>query len=269
MSWNRDHQLYGQILLRETFVWQIADKAVQLQRLFCRSALEKKSEMSRLFAALTFFCAFVSLTQAQMIHTQVPFQNINSANSFGGSIGFGLQGPNWFFNNGGGGPVLPPFGGVPNAGISGGFGFGGGDVRGNLGFNFGQSSSSSITSTTPSLTTMNGYPGSISATVVRPFVTGFIPVVGDYAGATSPLTQAAETGQQIRQQQISSLQQSQAALHDQKLAQYLRRAEQAEQKGDKRMARANYRGAIALAAEPLRSELQQRMQEMLARPTAD
>ena len=48
-----------------------------------------------------------------------------------------------------------------------GFGFGGGGVSGSLGFQLGQSSSRSIVSTTPSLTTTNGYPGSISSGLWR------------------------------------------------------------------------------------------------------
>lgn len=215
-----------------------------------------------------FFMAGVA--EGQMVHTQVPFQNINSGYSSGGSINWQLNGTNWFANSGGNGPLLPPFGGAgavgaAGGGISGGFGFGGGGVSGNLGFNFGQSSSSSISSTTPSLTTMNGYPGSINSSVVRPFVTGFTPVVADYAGATSPLRASAEASRLRGQQQMSSLRQSQADLHNSKLAQYIRRAEQAEQKGNKRMARANYRGAIALASEPLRSQLQQRLKIAMQR----
>jgi hypothetical protein len=121
---------------------------------------------------------------------------------------------------------------------------------------------------------MNGYPGSISSQTIRPFVTGFTPVVGnyaivaDYSGATQPLQASAEMSQQIGQQQISSLRQSQAALHNKKLDQYLLRAERAESEGNKRMARANYRGAIALASEPLRSQIQLRLKQMMARPVA-
>ncbi|MFK8114488.1 MAG: hypothetical protein AB8B91_19970 [Rubripirellula sp.] len=210
----------------------------------------------------------LSSLQAQMVYTQVPFQQINSTSSTGSNINWNLQGPNWFANFGGGGPLLPPFGGPVNGGVSGGFGFGGGGVSGNLGFSLGQGSSSSISSTTPSLTTMNGYPGSISSSVVRPFVTGFTPIVGDYVGAMQPMESSAEAGRQIAQQQMSTLRQSQASLHNKKLSEYLRRAEKADERGDKRVARANYRGAIALASEPLRSQLQLRMQQMLKRPVS-
>jgi hypothetical protein len=66
---------------------------------------------------------------------------------------------------------------------------------------------------------------------------------------------------------MTSLMQSQIELQNRKLAQYLQRAERAESEGNKRMARANYRLAIGVAAEPLRSELQRRMKAMLERPT--
>ncbi len=52
------------------------------------------------------------------------------------------------------------------------------------------------------------------------------------------------------QSQRSSLLQSQVELQDRKLAQYLQRAERAESEGNVRMARANYRLAIGIAAEP-------------------
>jgi hypothetical protein len=50
-----------------------------------------------------------------------------------------------------------------------------------------QGSTRSLTSTSASITTMNGAPGFISATTLRPFVFGLIPVVGDYGGAAAPI----------------------------------------------------------------------------------
>ena len=206
--------------------------------------------------------------EAQMIHTSTPLQSIGSSYSEGGSIAWSLRGNNWFANFGGGGPLLPPFGPVdPGGGLSGGFGFGGGGVSGSLGFQFGQSSNQSIVSTTPSLTTTDGVPGSISSGVIQPFVIGFTPVVSGYAAATAPLDQTNVAAQQLAQSQFSSLLKSQIELQDRKLAQYLQRAERAESEGNKKMARANYRLAIEIAAEPLRSELQRRMMVMLSRAT--
>ena len=207
------------------------------------------------------FAVFTKQADAQMIHTSAPFPSIGSSYFESNSIGWSIQGQNWFANFGGGGPLLPPYGGMPGGGLSGGFGFGGGGLSGNLGFNFSQGSRQSISSTTPSLTTMNGFPGSMSSGVVRPFVTGFTPVVSDY-----PVVDPSQTTTQIGQQQLSSLRQSQAVRQNKKLDQYLRRAERAESDGNKRMARANYRGAIAIAPEPLRTQLQFRLKAMLQKP---
>lgn len=202
-----------------------------------------------------------------MIHTTTPLQSIGSSYSEGGGIHWSLSGPNWFANFGGGGPLLPPFGPVdPNGGLRGGFRFGGGDVSGSLGFHFGQSSRQSIVSTTPSLTTTDGMPGSIQSGIVQPFVIGLTPVVGGYTTATAPMQEALATAQQLGQTQQSSLWQSQIELHNRKLAQYLQRAERAESEGKIRVARANYRLAIGVAAEPLRSELQWRMKRMMEKP---
>jgi hypothetical protein len=211
----------------------------------------------------------IPLAEAQMIHTATPFQSLGSGYSETGSVGWSLRGRNWFANFGGQGPLLPPFGGAdPGAGLSGGFGFGGGGVSGSLGFNFGQSSSRSIVSTTPSVTTMNGVPGSITSGVVRPFVIGFTPVVGDYAAAMAPHESATQAGQQLGQQQMASLRRSQAVLQNRKLDQYLRRIERAESEDNKRMARANYRSAIAIAPEPLRTHLQLRLRALMQRMAA-
>ncbi|MCH1440773.1 MAG: hypothetical protein L7W43_14015 [Rubripirellula sp.] len=205
----------------------------------------------------------------QMVTTSVPYQTSSSSFFENNSINWSLRGKNWFANSGG--SPLPPFGGMAGGtavagGLWGGIGFAGGGVRGHLGFNFSQGSTRSFSSTTPSLTTMNGYPGSISSGVLQPFVTGITPVVGNYAAATSPLAQSQQALAETGQQQMSNLRQSQAKRYQGKLAQYLQRAEQGEASGNKRMARANYRLAISIAAEPLRSELQQRLARMINRP---
>jgi hypothetical protein len=205
---------------------------------------------------------------AQLIHTSTPFQNVESSYFETNSIGWSLRGRNWFANFGGQGPLLPPFSAAtPGGGVSGGLGTAGGGVSGSLRFNFSQGSSQSISSTTPSLTTMNGFPGSISSGVVRPFVTGFTPVVGDYAAAVNPLRATARTAAQIGQRQLSELRRSQAVLQNKKLELYLQRAERAESEGNKRMARANYRSAIAISPQPLRSLLQQRLHAMMQKPS--
>lgn len=208
-----------------------------------------------------------STAAAQMVHTSVPFTRWNSSYYESSGIRWSLRGPNWFANFGGQGPLLPPFGNPdPGAGLRGGFAFSNGGVSGSLGFHFAQGSSRSITSTTPSLTTTDGIPGSISSGVVRPFVIGFTPVVGNFEGALAPLNSANHAAEEMRAQQLSSLRQSQAVLQNRRLEQYLRRAARAESDGNKRMARANYRSAIAIAPEPLRSQLRQRLNWVMAQP---
>lgn len=214
-------------------------------------------------------------THAQLIHTSVPLQNLSTGSfsgaSVGGSVGGSVRGPHGFANFGGQnfagqGPLQPPFGAVdPNAGFSGGIGFAGSGDSGSLRFNFAQSSSRSISSTTPSVTTLDGVPGSISAGVIRPFVTGFTPIVGDYGGAVAPLRSAAQASERRNRFQYRSLVNSQANLKNKKLQQYLRRGQRAESDGNKRMARANYRSAIALAPPPLRSQIQAHLKSMMKR----
>ena len=222
---------------------------------------------TRTLVSVLLVAAFILPASAQrMVQTSSPFQSIGSDSFHGSSIDWTLRGPNWFANFGGQGPLLPPFGGGdPGAGLSGGFGFGGGGVSGSLGFNFAQGSTQSISSTTPSVTTMDGSPGSISSTVIRPFVTGFTPIVGDYRGAVAPLRGAAQASQRIGQNQYQAVRNSQNALHNKKLQQYLRRGQRAESEGNKRMARANYRSAIALATEPLRSQISAHLKAMMKR----
>lgn len=200
-------------------------------------------------------------TSAQLINTTTPFQNLNSSFYESNSIGWSLRGDGWFANFGGGAPIPAPFGAPGNGGgLSGGFGFGGGGLSGGLGFNFAQGSSRSISSSAASVTTMNGMPGSIQSGTIRPFVTGVTPIVGGYP--TIP-----DTGQvaaNIGANQLSALRRSQAARQSKKLDDYLRRAELGEKEGNKRMARANYRSAMALAPEPLRSQIAMHMRKMLS-----
>ncbi len=58
---------------------------------------------------------------------------------------------------------------------------------GNLGFNFTRGFSRQSTTTTPSLTTQNGFGGSLFSGEVRPFVTGVVPVVGQRGGFFGPV----------------------------------------------------------------------------------
>lgn len=139
-------------------------------------------------------------------------------------------------------------------------------VSGRIDFRFSQSSNRS--SSTSSISSANGAPASFSSGVLRPFVTGVTPVVGDYSAALSPLESSQRIGQQLFYQQIASLRRSQSVMKSRRLDEYLRRIERAEAKGNIRMARANYRSAIAIAPEPLRSQLLDGFRQLTTRQTA-
>ena len=118
----------------------------------------------------------------QQVTIGTPQRNVGDRFYESTNVGWSLRGNGWFARFGGGG--TPPFGGYqPGAGISGGAGFGGSGFSGNLFFNSGQGSSRSLTSSTPMVTTLNGYPGYFIEGVQRPFVTGLVPV-GAIGGVT-------------------------------------------------------------------------------------
>jgi hypothetical protein len=120
----------------------------------------------------------VATARAQNITIGAPFQTINEGYSEFYGLGFQLSGPGFFFNNGGPGP-FPPFG-PPVSGAQ----FGGQGQIGNLNYNWNlraaQGSSRTYIAQAPMLTVSDGAGGFISHGSVRPFVTGIIPVVGDY-----------------------------------------------------------------------------------------
>jgi hypothetical protein len=160
--------------------------------------------------------------------------------------------------------VVPPFGNFdPNAGLRTGVGFSSGRVSGSIGLNLAQGSSRSNVTTVPSVTTMNGYPGSISDQTMRPFVTSITPVVGGRVliptqpPAPSPVLQAYYASQQ------SDLQNRRQANYDRtqkKAYEYFNRGLQAEEEEDLKKARANYRRALGTAQGELRQAIQRRMQ---------
>ena len=197
-----------------------------------------------------------------MIHSSTPMQQFGSGFFEQSGVHWSINGPNFFANSGAG--VLPPFGNAdPNSGLRTGFGFGGGGVSGSLGFNFSQGSSRTITSTTPSITTMDGYPGSINSGTVRPFVTGVTPVVGGFSygqpardNVSNRMFQAAQQTQATEQQQRA---QANLAAKQAKAAEAFNRGVDAEAEGNLRKARANYRRALAAAQGPLRQQIIQRM----------
>ncbi|NND95892.1 MAG: hypothetical protein HKN47_01025 [Pirellulaceae bacterium] len=209
------------------------------------------------------FCVSDAIAQP-MINQQVPFQNLGSSFYEQNGVSWNLRGPN-FFANFGGNNVVAPFGNPdPNAGANIGAAFQNGRTSGNISFNFNQGSNRSNVTTTPSVTTMNGVPGSISDQSMRPFVTGITPVVG---GQTFfPVQPPHNSGDQVlgnyQRAQQADLQRRMQANYDAKQRKALedfQRGLKAEEEGNLRMARANYRRALSAAVGPLRIEVMQRL----------
>ncbi|MFG0287811.1 MAG: hypothetical protein ACF8CQ_06545 [Rhodopirellula sp. JB044] len=200
----------------------------------------------------------------QLIQQTVPNQNIGSSFFENNGVQWNVNGPGFFANFGGQATV--PFGNPdPNSGLQTGVGIAGGGISGGVGLNFSQGSSRSNVSSSASLTTMNGMPGSISSQVVRPFVTGVVPVVGgqNFSSSLPPLppSPAAAFGEYQRSQ-VAELHKRKVAQQDaaQKNARYVfERGQRAEEEGNLRMARANYQTALRTAQGQLRLEIMMRM----------
>jgi hypothetical protein len=125
---------------------------------------------------------------AQQVNVSGPFNSVGHSFYENNGVNWGLRGPNWFANFGGGAPgVAPPFGGFdPNAGANGGVGFRAGNVMGFLNFTAGQGANSTFVSQTPNVTVPNGGSGFFIDGSFRPFVTSVTPVVSDNSDS-SPL----------------------------------------------------------------------------------
>ena len=180
----------------------------------------------------------------QMIHQDVGNHGVTDSYYESGAVSGMFQGPNWFFRFGDSVPPLAPFGGQSIAGgggLAGGIGWAGGKTSGHLNFNFAQGSSRSMTTGGASVTTMDGFPGSIQSQTLRPFVTGVTPIVSSSSFSN------AETIQ--NQRQLASLRQSQVALANKKLQSHLQRAETAFDNGRYKMARANLKSALRLVSK--------------------
>ncbi len=143
--------------------------------------------ITHIAVAISLWC-LTTMAQAQQVNIGGPFNSVG--HSFYENIGtnWGLRGPGWFANFGGGAPgVAPQFGGFdPNAGANGGVGFRAGKVMGFLNFTAGQGANSTFVSQTPNVTIPNGGSGYFIDGSFRPFVTSIIPVVGDNSDS-SPL----------------------------------------------------------------------------------
>ncbi len=148
-----------------------------------------------LFAGIAVLATFHSPLSAQLIQTSTPFQTVNDSffqrNGFNLGLNFAgngrIQGlnqagqllPRISINQGSFGAVTPSFGGFdPNSGLQTGIASFGGDVGFSLGIALQQGSNRTLTSTTPSVTGLNGQPASIFSGSQRPFVTRIDPVVG-------------------------------------------------------------------------------------------
>lgn len=215
---------------------------------------------------------FASDASAQMIQSMVPFQSQNNTFYDATGVTWGVRGPGFFTDFGGiGGGAVPPLGGFgPAAGTRAGIGFRNGPWSGNFGLSLNRGSSSSFGSTSASVTALDGYPGSISSQIYRPFVTGFIPVVGGNGVAALPivgnLPPVDSTGQQelagIRHSQLADIAQRQRKQYDsvqKKADASFQRGLAAEEKGNLRMARANYQNALQTAQGELRTRIMQRV----------
>lgn len=208
----------------------------------------------------------------QAIATQVPGNQISSGFSEVNQVQWSLQGPGFFADFGGaglGGAVAPPIIGPPIAGppatggLRTGFGFAGGGVRGSLGLNMASGSSRSISSTSSSVTSLNGAPGSISSQVIRPFVTGVTPVIGSNSFG-NPTRENVSSGlfgvQQQRQAAMAQARVAAAVQSKQKAAaEAYERGVRAEESGNLRTARANFRKALKLDQGPLRLQILARL----------
>jgi hypothetical protein len=99
----------------------------------------------------------------------------------GFGLGFHLSAPRGgvFFNQGGFDSALPPFGGYQPNDVAA-FSFGSRGPRGGFSIRFaaGQGASRSLVSQGASVTVPNGGVGWVADSVLRPFVTGIVPVVG-------------------------------------------------------------------------------------------
>ncbi|HMO15315.1 MAG TPA: hypothetical protein PKD64_10495 [Pirellulaceae bacterium] len=140
--------------------------------------------------------------QAQMIQTSTPFTTVSDSyyENFGVNFGFQLNGgrgagsrivglgpggnilPNVTFTQGGAASAIPPFGGFdPNSQAHFGWLNSSGSGQYGLGLSMGKGSSRTLTSTVPTVVGFNGTTSSIFSGQMRPFVTGFFPVVGQNA----------------------------------------------------------------------------------------
>ncbi len=184
--------------------------------------------------------------------------NIGNSYFYQSGVQWSLRAPN-FRAQFGGPPLRPPFGGQAAPGLQTGFGFAGGGVSGSLGLSLAQGSSRSISSTSASVTALDGYPGSISSQTIRPFVTGVTPIVSG-GGYGSPTTDNAgqqmfRSHQHAQAAKLNSISNGKLESKQRRAEQAFQRAQRAEASGNLKMARANYRIALRYDQGPLRAQI--------------
>lgn len=130
-------------------------------------------------------CWLASPVAGQQVTVGTPMIGVQDSFYEHINLGWGMYQSNphqsWFLNFGSPMGAVPPFGGYnPASELR--FGFGRSGPGSGFHFNMAasQGSNRTLTMTSPSVTMMNGVPGSIFSGSIRPFVTGLIPVVGDY-----------------------------------------------------------------------------------------
>jgi len=238
--------------------------------------------MSRHVAVLALaisLCLLANLpTAAQQVTTSTP--SPNGSHGFSEVIGFtgSLSGPGFSAHWGGFPTGLGQPGGATGGGLQGGFGLQGGGFNAGLGFMAAQGSNAVNGMQSASVTTMNGYGGSVSDTSQSPFVisggvpwqqqvNGVIPrqpgretsfsVVPSQSVAAPPRNSAAQSVAQIRreQQALEQAQQQEAQVH-------LERGRAAVADGKPGVARVYYQMALRRATGDLKSQVQEELNRL-------
>jgi hypothetical protein len=221
--------------------------------------------------------------------------------SFFERIGFGasFRGPGFQVNLGGFPLAVPQFGGFqPGAGATGGFAFNGGNIQGNVAFEFSQGSRRSNVMQAPMVTLMNGQTGVFADITQSPFVIsgGQQPLLRGHplpwknqwdvrvpyrrtteepAAAPSEVPAGASAGEQVARQAASGSdrplssvaeirrqrQAAEEAKADQAKANFAR-GEQAEKEGKLSVAKIYYQTAARDAPDELRQQILERLKSL-------
>ena len=139
---------------------------------------------NRAFAAggFVFVLVFAGPVLAQQVTMGSPMHSVSSGfyEQIGTTWNFNYKGMQ--VNFGGGGYATPAYGGYQaGAGLNSGVSVIAPGFSGQFNFTANQGNTQNFTSTTPSVTVMNGQTGYVSDTSQTPFVISYIPVVGGYS----------------------------------------------------------------------------------------